>query len=287
MQVLPNPVERLKTIGTDVANGFFEILHNGFALLGLAVVTALVLLTARPELRQSGEAQLVEWLSARNINGEPIIDAIEANPDASERATATNPSDLPKQQAAVAMWLSKKYRVAPEPLSALVNEAFNLGKKTKLDPTLILAVMAVESGFNPFAQSHVGAQGLMQVLTRVHTEKYEDFGGSFAAFDPLTNLKVGVRVLQECIARAGSVEGGLKYYVGAANLQEDGGYAYKVLAEHARLKLVAAGNRVDPMMVIQPPAQVANASSNPIALPVVESQPTSLDNETKTSAVHL
>jgi hypothetical protein len=287
MQVLPNPVERLKTIGTDVANGFFEILHNGFALLGLALVAALALLTARPDIRQSGETQLVEWLSARNINSESLINVMEANPDASDRATAANPSDLPKQQAAVAMWLSKKYRVAPEPISALVNEAFNLGKKTKLDPTLILAVMAVESGFNPFAQSHVGAQGLMQVLTRVHSEKYEDFGGTFAAFDPLTNLKVGVRVLQECIARAGSVEGGLKYYVGAANLQDDGGYAYKVLAEHARLKLVAAGNRVDPMMVIQPPTQVAEAPSKPTELPVAETHPTSLETETKTSLVHL
>lgn len=287
MQVLPNPVERLKTIGTDVANGFFEILHNGFALLGLVVVSALVLLTARPDLRQSGEAQLVEWLSARNVSTEPVVEQIEANPDASERATATNPSDLPKQQAAVAMWLSKKYRVAPEPLSALVNEAFSLGKKTKLDPTLILAVMAVESGFNPFAQSNVGAQGLMQVLTRVHTEKYEDFGGTFAAFDPLSNLKVGVRVLQECIARAGSVEGGLKFYVGAANLQDDGGYALKVLAEHARLKLVAAGNRVDPLMVIQPPAQVANVTPTPMPLPVVETQPTTSETEVKTSAVHL
>lgn len=287
MQVLPNPVERLKTITSDVANGFFEILHNGFALLGLVMVAALVLLTTRPDLRQSGEAQLVEWLSARSMDSGLLQSAVEANPEASDRATAANPGDLPKQQAAVAMWLSKKYRVAPEPVSALVNEAFSLGKKTKLDPTLILAVMAVESGFNPFAQSSVGAQGLMQVLTRVHTEKYDDFGGKFAAFDPLSNLKVGVRVLQECIAKAGSIEGGLKYYVGAANLQDDGGYAEKVLTEHARLKLVAAGNRVDPLMAIQLPTDLANASSGPVVLPVVENLPSALDAEAKTSAIHL
>lgn len=288
MQVLPNPVERLKTISTDVANGFFEILHNGFALLGLAVVAALILLTTRPDLRQSGETRLVEWLAARSMDSGLLLNAVEGNPEASDRATAANPSDLPKQQAAVAMWLSKKYRVAPEPLSALVNEAYSLGKKTKLDPTLILAVMAVESGFNPFAQSNVGAQGLMQVLTRVHTEKYEDFGGKFAAFDPLSNLKVGVRVLQECIAKAGSVEGGLKYYVGAANLQDDGGYAGKVLAEHSRLKLVAGGNRVDPNMVIQPPATLTTDTATGVApLAVVETTPAHTDGEAKASAVHL
>ena len=101
--------------------------------------------------------------------------------------------------------------------------------------------MAIESGFNPFAQSPVGAQGLMQVMTKIHNDKYEDFGGKFAAFDPVTNLRVGVKVLQECIARAGSLEGGLKYYVGAANLDSDNGYADKVLAEHARLLSVAGG----------------------------------------------
>jgi hypothetical protein len=141
----------------------------------------------------------------------------------------------------VAYWLSRKYRVAPEPVGALVAEAYEIGARTKLDPTLILAIMAIESGFNPFAQSAVGAQGLMQVMTGIHSDKYESFGGKLAAFDPVTNLRVGVKVLQECIARAGSLEGGLKFYVGAANLEDDGGYAGKVLAEHQRLLQVAGG----------------------------------------------
>ncbi len=140
--------------------------------------------------------------------------------------------------------MSKKYRIAPEPLSALVAEAYEIGVRTKLDPTLILAVMAVESGFNPFAQSSVGGQGLMQVMTKIHSDKYETFGGRLAAFDPLTNLRVGVKVLQECIARAGSIEGGLRFYVGAANLEDDSGYTDKVMAEHARLQIVAKGRTV-------------------------------------------
>ena len=75
----------------------------------------------------------------------------------------------------------------------------------------------------------------------MHTDKYERVGGKLAAFDPVTNLRVGVKVLQDCIARAGSLEGGLRYYVGAANLPSDGGYAAKVLAEHFRLRQVAGG----------------------------------------------
>ena len=136
-------------------------------------------------------------------------------------------------------------------------EAFEIGQKAKLDPTLILAIMAIESGFNPFAQSPVGAQGLMQVMTKVHHDKYDNFGGKLAAFDPVTNLRVGVKVLQECIARAGSLEGGLKYYVGAANLPDDGGYAGKVMAEHARLQQVIAGRAPSTAPTPTPPGMRA------------------------------
>lgn len=237
MTAFTKTAQGLRTFASDIAEGFFEITHNSFALLGLAVVFAVITLTARPDLRQTGEERLMDWLQARQV----ALLGMEPEPEAVERATATNPKDLPKEQAAVAYWLSKKYRVAPEPLSALVAEAYNVGRSTKLDPTLILAIMAVESSFNPFAQSAVGAQGLMQVMTQVHSDKYENFGGKLAAFDPLTNLRVGVKVLQECIARAGSLEGGLKFYVGAGNQEADGGYAGKVLSEYARLYQVAKG----------------------------------------------
>jgi len=230
----------VRTFASDVAEGFFEITHNGFALLGLATVFAALTLMARPDLRQSGEEQLMSWLQSRK----PVPEATDLEPTAIDRTTAARPDELPKPQAAVAFWLSKKYRVAPEPLSVLVSEAYQLGKRTQLDPTLILAIVAVESSFNPFAQSNVGAQGLMQVMTRVHGDKYESAGGTLTAFDPVTNMRVGVKVLQECIARAGSVERGLRHYVGAANLEDDGGYAGKVLAEHERLRQVAAGKAV-------------------------------------------
>jgi len=226
-------------VADDVAQGFFEITHNGFALLGLGLVFAIITLTARPDLRQAGEFKLMTWLKERQ---EIAIGFTE--PEAIDRTTAAEPKHLPKEQAALAFWLARKYGVAPEPLSVLVSAAFEIGAKAKLDPTLILAIMAIESGFNPFAQSPVGAQGLMQVMTKVHTDKYENFGGKLAAFDPVTNLRVGVKVLQECIARAGSIEGGLKFYVGAANLPDDGGYASKVLAEHARLQTVMGGKNM-------------------------------------------
>jgi len=232
----------VRSVFSDTTEGFLEIFRNTLALLGIAVACMIVVFLVRPDWRLAGEAQLHAWLQERQHAA--AEGSIASEPEAIERATATNPKALPREQAAIAYWLSKKYKVAPEPLSVLVAEAYDIGTRTKLDPTLILAIMAIESNFNPFAQSAVGAQGLMQVMTRVHTEKYQNFGGHFAAFDPVSNLRVGVKVLQECIARAGSIEGGLRYYVGAASQPDDGGYTAKVMAEHSRLRQVANGRSV-------------------------------------------
>lgn len=229
----------------DVGHGLLELSHNSLALLGLLLVGIIVLTLGRPDLRHDMESRAYGWLQMRHEAALPAAEEVPfSEPDAVARATAIDPRDLNRQQASVAAWLSRRYRVAPEPVSRLVQAAWEVGTRDKVDPTLILAIMAVESSFNPFAQSAVGAQGLMQVMTKVHDAKYEAFGGSHAAFDPVTNLRVGVQVLRECISRGGSIEAGLRFYVGAGNLAEDGGYAGKVLAEQNTLKLVASGRSV-------------------------------------------
>lgn len=230
----------LKHIVSDVYQGFIHTTQNGLAMLGTVAAVALLVLGMRADLRASGEERLLAWLLERQEAQQTIERDVEIEPSAIERVTAGSLRDLTEQQARVTTWLSRKYRVAPEPLAALVSEAYTIGERIRIDPTLLLAVMAVESRFNPFAQSPVGAQGLMQVLTRVHTDKYEDFGGELAAFDPLSNLRVGARVLEDAVKRAGSVEGGLRLYVGAVST--DGGwYIDRVMAEHLRIQSVALG----------------------------------------------
>lgn len=231
----------------DVGQGLLDISHNGLALLGLLVLGAAIFGLGRPDLRHQLEQHALGWLlqrqEARLSEDESLVAAL-AEPEAIRRATAADPRELDKEQAAIVQWISRRYRVAPEPVARLVKEAWEVGERTGLDPTLLLAVIAIESSFNPFAQSPVGAQGLMQVMTRVHDDKYEAFGGTHAAFDPVSNLRVGAQILREYISRAGSLEGGLKWYVGAANLPHDGGYAAKVLSERNHLRNVAQGRPV-------------------------------------------
>ena len=265
----------------DVGCGLLEVSHNALALVGLLVVAVLVFALGRADLRDNFEQHAFGWLQARQEARTPVDESVLAGlgeAAAVARATAIDPKDLTRPQASVAQWIARRYRVAPEPVSRLVKEAWFMGERAGLEPTLILAIVAVESSFNPFAQSSMGAQGLMQVMTRVHDDKYERFGGNHAAFDPVTNLRVGVQVLKECIARAGSLESGLRFYVGAANQTDDGGYAGKVLAERNHLRQVANGKMVAinaPLPTATAPPATAAGHTAPPVRPPVEAESTS------------
>ncbi len=156
------------------------------------------------------------------------------------RARARVASDDP-QQKRIAQYLARRYRVADGAVRLLVATAYQIGREKNLDPLLILSVVAIESSLNPFAESAMGAQGLMQVMTRVHAQRFEPHGGETAALDPITNMKVGSSILHELISRGGSVERGLQLYVGAGNMPDDGGYGVRVLSERGRLQMAAAG----------------------------------------------
>ena len=106
-----------------------------------------------------------------------------------------------------------------------------------LDPLLVLAVISIESRFNPIAESAMGAKGLMQIIPKYHRAKLDALGGEDSVLDPESNIMVGTRILQEYVHRTGTLEAGLQFYNGAF---WDGSaqYAQKVLAERDRLEQV-------------------------------------------------
>jgi soluble lytic murein transglycosylase-like protein len=138
-------------------------------------------------------------------------------------------------------YLARKWRVADAAVTQIVQTALRASQEHKVDPLLVLAVLSVESGFNPYAESHAGAQGLMQVMTSVHKEKFERFGGQEAALHPVANIFVGAQILADVVQRGGSMEQGLKLYVGAGNLEHDSGYGARVLGERTRLANATRG----------------------------------------------
>lgn len=140
------------------------------------------------------------------------------------------------QAEALRNYISRKYKVAYDATGPLLNVVYKVSREKKLDPLLVLAVIAIESRYNPLAESHVGAQGLMQVMTSVHQDKFDAVGKT--ALDPAANIGVGATILRDCINRRGSVDGGLACYVGATG-PDDNGYGAKVQAERRRLALAS------------------------------------------------
>jgi hypothetical protein len=81
----------------------------------------------------------------------------------------------------------------PMALDEMVHAASD---RNKLDRDLVLSVIRVESGFNPRAISHKGAQGLMQLMPQTAAHL-----GVADPLDPSANVEGGTRYLRELLAR--------------------------------------------------------------------------------------
>jgi soluble lytic murein transglycosylase-like protein len=170
----------------------------------------------------------------------PDLADIACTPPAAERMPESDREPLDAMQQALVEHLSKRYFIAPAVTVRMVVAAHRAAAEVGLDPLLVLAVISIESGFNPIAESVMGAKGLMQIIPRYHLEKLRAAGGEDAVFDPESNIHVGTRILQEYVYRTGTLEAGLQFYNGALR---DGTaqYAHKVLAERTRLEQVLRG----------------------------------------------
>jgi soluble lytic murein transglycosylase-like protein len=229
------------TFAFDVREGFVEITRHSLAVIGLAVVALALMLLARPNLQQVASETLMGWLQLRQV--EQSIPMESPVPTAAARSTASPMHDLSSDQAAVTRWLSNKYKVSKEPLAALVSEAWSLGERSQIAPTLLLAVMAIESRFNPFAHGNHGGLGLMQIEPDAHIAALSPFGGRLAAFDPLTNLRVGTRHLQGLIQNTGTLEDALRLYAAASGQGNNDQYVDRVLAEQKLLDNLSKGQK--------------------------------------------
>lgn len=246
---------------SDFKNAFIATAQHLLRVLGLGATIILVAMFFNPDLAEKFKNLSPFSINVQNTEVEsaetPSLSLLMATPEQVAQSQTSAPEEpTPKiaaesklignqrQQLWVTNWLAKRYRVASDASNMLVSAAYLTAKEIKLDPLLILSVMAIESGLNPFAESPVGAQGLMQVMSKVHQEKFQDMGGIKAALNPVANIKVGALILKDYVTRGGSVEAGLKLYVGASAFENDGGYGARVLAEYRRLKDVATGKNV-------------------------------------------
>lgn len=234
---------------TPVQRGFARAAFSHLAWAWVPALALVCLLASNrgAELSSSIEQALahsgaLNWLQRATDAGAGPEDA--QAPLGSGPAASAAPVTLNAEQSNLARYISSHYRHAIDFSREVVHHAYQSAREARLDPLLVLAVISVESSFDPRAESPAGAQGLMQVLTRVHLAKFQPFGGVQAAFDPVANLRVGTAILRQYLQLHGTVPLALKAYVGAAHADHDSGYAAKVMAARDRLAAVAAGRPV-------------------------------------------
>lgn len=244
------------------SQSFTKSLRNAFTGLGVAtsvlVAGAIAILLSNAELRsQVFFSAPVQAIFATELSSLVNRNVVNAKPvQLSDSKTAPNAAlskntmpvkfnsiDLSKPltagQRQITSYLAKRYSVSPEAVESIVRLAYKVGKEEKVEPTLILAIVGIESSYNPFAASPVGARGLMQIMPKIHKDKFEALSpGDWSPLNPEMNMRVGAKIIREYTRRTGSVNAGLRWYVGAAIHGNHGGYPSKVLALKSRIDSV-------------------------------------------------
>jgi soluble lytic murein transglycosylase-like protein len=207
----------------------YTTLKGSFALVGIAAVATLL---ALPQQRQALLSHFPS-VSILSFSADPFASTLASG--AIQVSAADSPQE--REQRAVTEFIAKRYRVSDQAVSGFVATAYRAGAQYSVDPLLILAVMAIESRYNPVAESVMGAKGLMQIIPKHHLDKLMDHGGEQALLDPEVNIAVGAQILREYSRRFGDVEAALQMYAGAFD-EPTSGYASKVLAEKSRLEVL-------------------------------------------------
>ena len=207
-----------------------------------------------------------DWLGpskARVFPSVPVPAASDGERHAAADAALVQAEE--SQNRALSEFVARRYRVSQDAAFDLVTLAHGAGRQLQLDPLLIIAVIAIESRFNPIAESRAGAKGLMQIIPKYHGDKLEEFGGEQAVFEPEANIHVGARILKEYLRRTGNLGIALQMYAGALGDDEDQ-YTRKVLNERYRLQQVISPSRQRPTLPVAVRTAVASAS-HPYVLP--------------------
>lgn len=170
------------------------------ALLGFALGTASTMV--RP-------ARVIPQAEAEMAAGAPVVAVHE-----------------PSAVIGASRFIAERYRVPAGRARQIAKVAFRVSRERRVNPYLVLAVIAVESSFRPHVVNpHGAAYGLMQIAVHVHARRVEAVGGRERLFLIRPNIRIGVALLVQYGARMRSgIRHALWRYSGG-----EYGYARKVL----------------------------------------------------------
>jgi len=125
-------------------------------------------------------------------------------------------------QAHIAHVITETYRISFSQALDIVDAVVEQSKLQKVDPLLLLGIIAQESSFRVRAVSSYGAKGLMQVVPRWHLNRMLQVGVTNILESSVSQqIKLGTFVLNYFMRRANNVETGLQYYNRGPNASPD------------------------------------------------------------------
>jgi len=149
--------------------------------------------------------------------GVPDLPSVSAAPPVSEMAASSPASDSPAVAAMIRHIESRRRNgMTSEEVAEVASVIVEESERLRMDPGLILAVIHVESRFDPFAYSSAGAMGLMQILPATGAELAAREGvhwrGPQSLFEPAVNVRLGIAYLKQLADRYGNTSVALAAY---------------------------------------------------------------------------
>ncbi len=151
-----------------------------------------------------------------------------------------------------------------EVMTLVVEEAQRQG----FSPALALAVAKVESDFNPLAESHVGARGVMQIMPKTAEEDLDISAARL--YNPRINIRGGVRFLKQLMrSYGGRTDIALSHYNGGSRVRQADGSLRVLSYTKAYVDKVMSNARTfrfHPIVIASGNAKSYSLNNNALAL---------------------
>lgn len=230
MFISPRPFREVSTLTASPLFQLFLIIALCLPLTRAhadAENSATTLASVSDELRSGWYPQSGDASAAANTVADSVADASDADHLYGNRIRKLTD------------YIEENFAVEEARAFSIVTHAMEHGKRRGLTPELVLAVIAVESGFQADARSSQGAQGLMQIIARYHPETISEIGGRGALMTPEKNIQAGTKILVQYLNDSdGNLIKALGRYNGSSG-KRSRAYANKVLSVYRQLKDVS------------------------------------------------
>jgi len=146
--------------------------------------------------------QAAQHSEERAVAAERALSEVKARLEALRATGAID--ELEQVQAAEKLGLDriiKSESILPKDRRRVLAAVVRESRRNGLDPMLVAAIIKVESRFDPFAVSHVGALGLMQLMPPTAQELASAKLNKRHLFDPVLNIELGTAYVAQLLRR--------------------------------------------------------------------------------------